>query len=447
VLDDTTDSMLFELEKNALKILHSRHPNIVPLLGSYKYKDKYNFIFPRADCDLDMYFQHGTPPQTPREMYDLFTEISKLVSALDTIHDCKITFDLDEGYDVSQIGYHRDLKPKNILKMGDIFMISDLGLAIFKEQGPVSNTEWILGESTYYAPECKANGKAGRLSDIWSLGCIFSEVVTFALRGATGIHEFWLKRKQSYVDGISLDYFYKDDTVCKGVLEWFDELRLYAEHDPFIVEILGLIEEMLTPAQRRPRANAVDEKFSRILEKERKRKGYEKPTPRAVFTDPGDPRNPRELRSPRKEFVISRDITEIPEQIQAYLPPTPPEPLSLPSDQPSPIQSIVSPMLSNLIQGNRSQSPERKHTLMVNSSQINGSDSGEERSSTPQGLCICNLDIQDSRYRDQPKTTGPPPLLYKVPGFVKKSLKGKNPFGYLKEFDTVSLTPLTSLSS
>ncbi|KAF8250380.1 hypothetical protein K440DRAFT_618864, partial [Wilcoxina mikolae CBS 423.85] len=74
-------------------------------------------------------------------------------------------------------------------------MFSDFGHTRFRKSE--SNVGALEGTALYRAPECSRMGnKVGCTRDIWSLGCIFSEVVTFYLLGfSDGVQEFTRHRQ------------------------------------------------------------------------------------------------------------------------------------------------------------------------------------------------------------------------------------------------------------
>ncbi|XP_020262339.1 mitogen-activated protein kinase 9-like [Asparagus officinalis] len=81
------------------------------------------------------------------------------------------------------IGFHRDLKPKNILANTDCKLkICDLGLARVSFNDTPSAIFWTDYVATrwYRAPELCGSffSKYTPAIDIWSIGCIFAEVLT-----------------------------------------------------------------------------------------------------------------------------------------------------------------------------------------------------------------------------------------------------------------------------
>jgi serine/threonine protein kinase len=108
-------------------------------------------------------------------------------------------------------------------------MISDFGLTRFK-QAPLDRTSTGLtfeyGNSTYRAPECSKGVKVTRAADVWSLGCIFAEALTFAVRGMEGVEEFMSNRTEDYQPARDLFHTVIGQQACvkPHVLSWLTNL-------------------------------------------------------------------------------------------------------------------------------------------------------------------------------------------------------------------------------
>ncbi|KAF2097251.1 kinase-like protein [Rhizodiscina lignyota] len=125
---------------------------------------------------------------------------------------------------------HMDLKPANVLIEGPTdsqtpvghWKLSDFGISVFREQSKQQDTKFVSPldyfnqltlktrpkrvEGSYTAPEVCDNQKTvGRRSDVWSFGCLFSEVLLFALGRHTLVNEFRNVRKGH----IGTDSFYR----------------------------------------------------------------------------------------------------------------------------------------------------------------------------------------------------------------------------------------------
>lgn len=414
------------------------HPNIVPLLACYKYGEKYNLIFPKADSDLHKYFHESPKPEGDLEIFNLMKQISGLASALDKIHNCDISVDFGgRRVDLSQIGYHRDLKPKNILKKGNVFMISDFGLARFKRSTSRSEVEWELGESTYFAPECKRGAKVGRRADIWSLGCIFSEVVTFALLGKEGIKKFGEKRGRPADFGCDfmLDIFHDGKRLNPEATKWFKHLREVSGGSDFISSILYLVENMLsTVPEDRPEAKDVPPRFHDILLREQKRLGLTFKEATSVESDRSS------LQSP---------ISGSSQSISFFTSDTPPRDLRGIGDIPP----------SRILEGLRASRNSIINHPGFKPTDLQAIRKSVSRLSHSRERSFSEYDLKMPKARDEPRPPSTPmqrpsssepkvvvptpkPLVYKVHGFLDgpgRRNSGKNPFEYLGKFDTVFL--------
>jgi serine/threonine protein kinase len=75
---------------------------------------------------------------------------------------------------------HRDVKPQNIILTVDgMVKLTDFGLARSHTSPPITISNVFLGTPYYVAPEQADNGRsADTRSDLYSLGCVFFEMVT-----------------------------------------------------------------------------------------------------------------------------------------------------------------------------------------------------------------------------------------------------------------------------
>jgi serine/threonine protein kinase len=180
------------LELRNLNILNELcHPNIVDLLGSYTYREKHNLIFRLAPGgDLASLFENDCPESFSSDQ-SFYRALSDLSSAVQTVHAFT-----SKSLDLRYIGCHHDLKPRNILVKGDSLILADFGLSRLKPAGDSSKEEFQIGAGHYLAPECEdfedhfIKYPIGRSSDIWSLGCILAETLTYMKRGKKGVAAF-----------------------------------------------------------------------------------------------------------------------------------------------------------------------------------------------------------------------------------------------------------------
>lgn len=161
-------------------------------------------------------------------------------------------------------GYHLDLKPQNILVDSDngsrdTWKISDMGQTEFVDTAfagtSASNRIGNQGTDAYAPPEYRG-GSHNRQYDVWSLGIILLEVLTFAIKGPDG-----LKNPQNGLDYVR---YTKDEIpnhrfytgvgptaiVKPEILEWIDAVllkdpSLREEDKVFANKVIALTKRML----------------------------------------------------------------------------------------------------------------------------------------------------------------------------------------------------------
>ena len=256
-------SKAHEIELQNLQILkHLHHPNIIEVKGSYAYREKLNLIFPRAQgaggtvADL---LKAPCPPELQSGAEILFA-LSGLCSAVSAVHRF-----VSKGDNLELIGCHHDLKPSNVLIEGTRFLLADFGLSRFKDPSQSSETPARTVLPYYTAPECSATASddkkplVRRSSDIWSLGCTITEVITYMLEGAKGVKAFEQERR--HVDGPSVKYrFHRKGVENPGVAKWVHRMK---HSDSGTHRLLGeLVDRMLQiEPLKRPGAQFVEGKM------------------------------------------------------------------------------------------------------------------------------------------------------------------------------------------
>ncbi|KAI9732133.1 MAG: hypothetical protein M1834_004229 [Cirrosporium novae-zelandiae] len=113
---------------------------------------------------------------------------------------------------------HKDIKPQNILVKKNNILITDFGMAWDWADIEQATTKAEMRKSSIYcSPEAASNGSSRSSSDIWSLGCVFLEMIT-VLKGETieRMRNFFLDK-----DAESEKYW----MIPKAILLWIKELR------------------------------------------------------------------------------------------------------------------------------------------------------------------------------------------------------------------------------
>ncbi|RWA07817.1 hypothetical protein EKO27_g7295 [Xylaria grammica] len=221
----------FNREVRCLRLLNQlQHSNIIPLWGSYTYRDEHNFLFPYIGMDLGKFLLAKSRHQDFQWDFTFYSALAGLASALSKTHRLL----LDQAHhdvDFEAIGYHRDLRPPNVLVCADTFILADFGLGSLKRADELSHTQYKSISGDYIAPECtdmqEIPQTVNRAIDIWAFGCLIAEVVTYLLKGVDSVEEF---RRKRLTPGRLAQWkdagFYRPDcAVKKEVVDWMEVLR------------------------------------------------------------------------------------------------------------------------------------------------------------------------------------------------------------------------------
>ncbi|KAE8721924.1 Mitogen-activated protein kinase 20 [Hibiscus syriacus] len=168
IFEHLSDATRILREIKLLRLL--RHPDIVEIKhimlppSRREFKDIY-VVFELMESDLHQVIKAND--DLTREHYQFF--LYQLLRALKYIHTANV--------------YHRDLKPKNILANANCKLkICDFGLARVAFNDTPMTVFWTDYVATrwYRAPELCGSffSKYTPAIDIWSIGCIFAEVLT-----------------------------------------------------------------------------------------------------------------------------------------------------------------------------------------------------------------------------------------------------------------------------
>jgi serine/threonine protein kinase len=203
------------------------HPQLITLLASYEQNGLFNFIFPWAELDLFGYWEkHARPVQNSRTARWIANQCRGLVEAMSRIHGWHMSTDNSVGHDEKKecdhdtkdtkklpeydekgtesiprtyVGIHGALKPESILWYPGTSS-ADLGILKITDFGDagLSRDYAKLGvmtiSPTYRSPEFEVVGNPSPACDVWALGCIFLEIVTWFWGGQKKLQEFGISR-------------------------------------------------------------------------------------------------------------------------------------------------------------------------------------------------------------------------------------------------------------
>ncbi|KAI6762445.1 hypothetical protein HG530_008425 [Fusarium avenaceum] len=299
-MDENTEKA-FRNELNMLKRFSGlTHPNLVTALSAINHKDEWSFIFPNASCALDQYMETSTPLKERGGAYWISSQITGLMGALETIHNPK---HLHLGAETKRYGRHGDIKCDNILcfkgsgtENQNVLVISDFGLSAFNTDKSRSNipNRQVPPVPGYRPPECDIDGGTiSRAFDIWTIGCLFLELITWWLGGYGYFKEFETQRTTPFINGARNNIFFtfrsgkQEGTyviiVKPEVEKWILKLHGHQNCSPFLHDVLNIIEQdmlvVLSKTRERLPSDRLLAKFKKISEDCKEEENYIKKSP------------------------------------------------------------------------------------------------------------------------------------------------------------------------
>ncbi len=273
----------FRKELETLKILNQGHSRyIIKLLASFSCSDYHGLLFPWAEMNLHEVFADNisSSEESFAETW-ILRQMTGLAQGLSVIHQRP---DLHDGNIL--YGRHGDLHPLNILlvKTLDDPSINEKGVLQLSSMGQVeffrSPEEFSIPKNAgmYEAPECQLEHAAGPSYDMWSLGCIFLEMLVWLSSGSQGLHQFSRARLNPdpiYGERVQDDYFftllakegkYVGAELRPSVKSWIRRCQGHWETGSVFRKVLCIIEgHMLQPCPfRRLPSGVIYSKFQSL---------------------------------------------------------------------------------------------------------------------------------------------------------------------------------------
>ncbi|PCD44661.1 hypothetical protein AU210_000118 [Fusarium oxysporum f. sp. radicis-cucumerinum] len=282
----------FKKEVEVLERLPPKRPrsspdhldHLVHLELAYRHGNECCLVFPWASGNLKEYWAVGK--KSPKEHKDVvwfFKQCWGLTVGLRRLHDPRsyniarkanndihTTDDLLAEAHNTDYGRHGDIKPENILWFPeyrgeeDHLAICDFGSTEFNRSHSKShvNADAIYGYTmTYQPPDSLIQPEVSQKYDVWSLGCVFLEFVSWFLLGDhAAVDEFPHSRMMKLGNGIvSSDRFFcinskgrskseRSAMVKPAVIRWITTLHKIDSCPESIHDFLDLIRwKMLVP--------------------------------------------------------------------------------------------------------------------------------------------------------------------------------------------------------
>jgi serine/threonine protein kinase len=312
------DKQSFKSEVEMLKLLGRReHTHLVSLLATFRLKGRYYLLFPYANCNLREYWKRTPLPDFSEATVSwTLSQCKAMASALHNVHEYKPTHTSFHGLPPSdsssseayasscedeerRYGRHGDIKAENILWFLEDAMderghlvIADFGLTAFHKKATRSevNAGHITGTPSYEAPELPLHSKISRAFDIWSLGCLYLEFVTWLVGGWEHLKRFPDAREKHCEPEMTDDTFFTiiggehRAEVRQSVKDWINDLHEMPRCSAFVHDLLNLISESLlvVDPQARIRTAHLNAELNRMIQKREKCAYYltaPRPTP------------------------------------------------------------------------------------------------------------------------------------------------------------------------
>ena len=230
-------------------------------------------LFPLAEMDLDKFLRQSSRPDDFKQNIMFFKALQGLSSGLRYLHQFKSrSQDVCGAIPIFMHGYHHDIKPRNILVTDGKFVLADFGSSRLKGADEDTKTLWKDTTSEYGAPECRnpesfAPGMVGRALDIWSIGCIISEVITYMETGFQGVQKF---RDFRVLEGVygQTRCFHDGERMSEKV-DTFLQASEEQASSTATSEIFPLVRKMLSESpSMRPDAEKVEQQLMHLSIKE-----------------------------------------------------------------------------------------------------------------------------------------------------------------------------------
>ncbi|KAL0942083.1 protein kinase domain-containing protein [Colletotrichum truncatum] len=244
----------------------------------------YYFLFDWAEGSLTKFWQNNPTLVRNKEhclwMSKQFYEISEALQCVHNDRAPTLRYLEDRQSNEALYGRHGDIKPDNFLWFKDassspgLLVLSDFGLGRLHTQVSRSaqDPKYLERSASYRSPEFDLQtGLVSPRSDIFSLGCVFLEYVTWFLLGFDVVEqEFPEKRMEIDI------YTFKSDTFFSirnhrpylkaAVSEWIQQLQNSADCSWYLFDLLDVIKhKMLDPnSSTRMPANQLTKRMNEL---------------------------------------------------------------------------------------------------------------------------------------------------------------------------------------
>lgn len=240
-----------------------RHRHLIQLVGTYALGwSLHILLFPVGQWNLRAFLEEFQDSVVIEKAYSEFCSLGTFLKCLSSAVAYLHT-------EVTPHIKHLDIKPENIIvrqyaRHRLTVFLTDFGVSrSFKPSATSQDIHTLYTSPIYMAPEVVKHEPFGRPADIFSLGCVFSEMAS--VLGGRSLLEYTNRRRTNY-NGITTISFEGNLWACKS---WLQELQSNAPFRGLSIggsdwwtRLLTLIEKMLsTAAGDRPSISEVLARF------------------------------------------------------------------------------------------------------------------------------------------------------------------------------------------
>jgi serine/threonine protein kinase len=230
---DQDREIKFILALHRLKI--NNHEHITKSFAEFSLENGIRCLLSeRADMNLEQFLASHT--SVPKATW-LRTQMRGLAKALAAIHVPA----------ANMSGLHHDIKPANILVFvsdNNRLKLTDWGCGQIEERPRANGGELTskrYGNPPYLPPECDYDGPTSRKHDIWSLGCVFFELLIWFTGGLQRYNDFHDARRKTP----GQQFYVKNDAqIVTHIPPLRDELISLSEKEAWTTEA-SVVKAML----------------------------------------------------------------------------------------------------------------------------------------------------------------------------------------------------------
>ncbi|OTA95907.1 hypothetical protein M434DRAFT_68480, partial [Hypoxylon sp. CO27-5] len=210
--------------KEARALSHARHHHVIEFITAYFYesqdisKSYLGIVMDPADSDIGVFLKLYKGRKDTKEICSRF---QCLANALAHVHGLGIT--------------HRDIKPPNILVVGNKVLLADFGISkvALIQTFPTTYPNQPRARSPYYAPpEVEDGSTRSRSADIFSLGVVFLEMLV--------AHSF--PRKRQDLESVA---FTNNSSLATGLDKVHEWMNKHSQTERWKITVLGICQDML----------------------------------------------------------------------------------------------------------------------------------------------------------------------------------------------------------